>query len=90
MADDFILNVLNEGLLLTLVISGPPIALSLVIGVLISIFQALTSIQEQSLTFAPKLIIIFGSLAIMGPWFGSAMAQYGRLCFEGFAKVVGY
>ena len=56
--------------------------------VLVGVFQAVTQIQEQSLTFVPKMVIIFGSLAIMGPWLGSMLLRFTELCFEGFPNVV--
>ena len=63
--------------------------MSLFVGLLISLFQAVTQIQEQTLTFVPKLVIVFGILAALGPWLGSSMAEFGRMCFEGFPLVVG-
>jgi flagellar biosynthetic protein FliQ len=89
MAEDFVVQVTNEGLLITLIVSGPPVLISLGVGLMISLFQAVTQIQEQTLTFVPKLIVIFGVLAALGPWLGSAMVQFARLCFEGFPMVVG-
>lgn len=89
MVSDFITQVTNEGLLLVLIVSGPPVVFSLMVGLLIALFQAITQIQEQSLTFVPKVIVVFGTLAVLGPWLGSAAAQFGRMCFEGFAMVVG-
>ncbi len=75
--------------MLTLIVSGPPVLISTLVGFLIALFQAVTQIQEQSLTFVPKIIVIFGCLAVLGGWLGGAMAQFGRVCFEGFATVVG-
>ncbi|MCC7380703.1 MAG: flagellar biosynthesis protein FliQ [Deltaproteobacteria bacterium] len=89
MAEDFVLKVTTEGLLMTLVVSGPPVLISLAVGLLIALFQAITQIHEQTLTFVPKLIIVFGVLAVMGPWLGGAIAEFGRLCFEGFPTAVG-
>lgn len=89
MVEDFITTVTNEGLLLVLLISGPPVLLSLLVGLIIALFQALTQIQEQSLTFVPKIIVVFGVLAVMGPWLGGAVAEFGRICFEGFPRVIG-
>jgi flagellar biosynthetic protein FliQ len=57
---------------------------------MVALFQAVTQVQEQSLTFIPKVLVIFGTLAILGPWLGSSMIQFGRVCFEGFASVVGH
>jgi len=89
MTNDFIAQITNEALLLVLLISGPPVMISLVVGLIIALFQAVTQIQEQSLTFVPKIIVVFGVLAIFGPWLGGAMAQFGRICFEGFPSVIG-
>lgn len=89
MAQDFILQVSNEAILMTLIISGPPVLFSLLVGLIIALFQAVTQVQEQSLTFVPKVVVVFGVLAIMGPWLGGSLAQFGRVCFEGFATVVG-
>jgi flagellar biosynthetic protein FliQ len=89
MGEDFIAQVTNEGLMLTLIVSGPPVLASTAVGLMIALFQAVTQIQEQSLTFVPKIVVVFGVIAIFGPWLGGALAQFGRLCFEGFALVVG-
>ena len=85
---NFIMHITNEALLVTLVVCGPPIVLSLVVGLMISLFQAVTQIQEQSLTFVPKMIIIFGSLAALGPWLGATMLRFTKLCFEGFPTIM--
>jgi flagellar biosynthetic protein FliQ len=85
---DFVLQVTNQGLLVTIAVCGPPIVLSMVVGLLISLFQAVTQIQEQSLTFVPKMVIIFGALAALGPWLGSMLLRFTQLCFEGFPKMV--
>lgn len=89
MGEDFIAQITNEGLMLTLIVSGPPVLASTFVGLMIALFQAVTQIQEQSLTFVPKIVVVFGVLAFFGPWLGGAMAQFGRICFEGFAIVVG-
>lgn len=83
---DFILRITNEGLLMILVVCGPPIILSLVVGLIISLFQAVTQIQEQTLTFVPKMIVIFGVLAALGPWLGGTLLQFARMCFERFPE----
>ncbi len=85
---DFILRLTNEALLMTLVVCGPPILLSMILGLMISLFQAVTQIQEQTLTFVPKMIVIFGALAALGPWLGSNMLRFTQMCFEGFPKIL--
>lgn len=85
---DFILHITNEALLMTLVVCGPPIGLSMIIGLTVSLFQAVTQIQEQTLTFVPKMVIIFGALAALGPWLGTSLLRFTELCFEGFPKIL--
>jgi flagellar biosynthetic protein FliQ len=80
----FIQQVMNQGLLLVVVISGPPIIISMMVGIAISLFQAVTQIQEQTLTFVPKMLIIFGVLAAMGPWFGTTILKFAQMCFGTF------
>jgi flagellar biosynthesis protein FliQ len=85
---DFVLRVTNQGLMVTLIVCGPPIVLSLIAGLIISLFQAVTQIQEQTLTFVPKIVIIFGTLAALGPWLGSMLLRFTQMCFEQFPNVV--
>jgi flagellar biosynthetic protein FliQ len=85
---DFILRITTEGLLMVVVVCGPPILLSMVVGLAVSLFQAVTQIQEATLTFVPKMIIIFGTLAALGPWLGSSLVSFARLCFEEFPKLL--
>lgn len=89
MVQDFILQTANEAIMIILLISGPPVLFSLLVGLMIALFQAVTQVQEQSLTFVPKVIVVFGTLMILGPTLGQSMATFGKICFEGFAKVIG-
>jgi flagellar biosynthesis protein FliQ len=79
----------QEALYLTLIVSGPPIVLSLVVGLIISVFQATTQIQEQTLTFAPKLVVVFGVLALGGTWIGSQLLRFTFHLFDRFPEMLG-
>lgn len=68
MTQDFIIYIGKEAVYTILLLSLPLLGLSLLVGLLISIFQATTQIQEQTLTFVPKILVIFASLIIFGPW----------------------
>ena len=85
---DFIIHITNESLLLVLIVCGPPIVLSMIIGLSVSLFQAVTQIQEATLTFVPKMIVIFGTLAALGPWLGSLLLRFAKMCFEEFPKIM--
>ncbi len=80
----YILQVTREALLLVLLASAPPVLASLATGLIISIFQATTQIQEQTLTFVPKLIAVMATLIITGPWIGGQLLRFTRMLFEGF------
>lgn len=85
---EFVLRVTNEALLMVMVVCGPPIVLSMIVGLMISLFQAVTQIQESTLTFVPKMIVIFGALAALGPWLGAVLLKFTKMCFESFPNVV--
>jgi type III secretion protein S len=83
---DFV-GYLHQGLLLTLLLSMPAIAVASVVGVLFSLFQALTQIQEQTLSFAVKLIAVGLTLALTGRWIGIEIYNYTVMLFDSFAYV---
>ena len=84
----YVLHVTNEGFLLVMLASGPPIIISMVVGLIISIFQATTQIQEQTLTFVPKIVTVFGTLMIFGAWIGALLIRYAETLFNAFPIVV--
>ena len=79
----------QEALYLVLIVSAPPVLMSLVVGFLISVFQATTQIQEQTLTFAPKVIVVFGVLARAGAWIGSQLLRFTFHLFDRFPEMLG-
>ena len=78
----------QEALYLVLIVSAPPIILSLIVGFLISVFQATTQIQEQTLTFAPKVVVVFGVLAMLGSWMGSQLWRFTYRLFDQFPYLI--
>jgi type III secretion HrpO family protein len=75
-----------QALLLILILSGPPIIISMVLGLLVAIFQAATQIQEQTLSFTVKLFAVIICIMMMGGWLGSQLMQYTNTIFTGIAK----
>ncbi len=61
-------NILREAIVLILLLSAPALLVALVVGVVISIIQAATQVQEQTLTFVPKIIAVFIMLLVLAPW----------------------
>jgi flagellar biosynthetic protein FliQ len=88
MVEETVVRVGREALLLTLVLSLPPIGLSMIVGLLISIFQAATQIQEQTLTFVPKMVAVFGLLAALGFWMVAQLVRFTGVLFSMFPDVV--
>ena len=82
--------IVQQALLLVLISSGPPIVLSLVVGFAVSVFQATTQIQEQTLSFAPKIVVVFGVLALAGPWIGTNLLRFTFHIFDRFPLIIGH
>ena len=87
MDQSYVIDVGRQGVQVALMVSMPILAVSLFVGVLVSIFQAVTQIQEQTLTFVPKLVAVGVALAIMGGWMLTTLVSYMRLCFEHAARL---
>jgi flagellar biosynthesis protein FliQ len=73
-----VLQALREGLLLVLLVSAPPLLASLIVGFVVSLLQAVTQIQDQSLTFVPKLAAVMLVLVAMGPMLGEQVVRFSR------------
>ncbi|MES2480743.1 MAG: type III secretion system export apparatus subunit SctS [Pseudomonadota bacterium] len=82
-----LVNYLTKALYLTLWLSLPPIVVASVVGTLFALFQALTQIQEQTLSFAVKLIATMATLALTARWVGGEMFNYTLAVFEAFPTV---
>lgn len=76
MAIEEVTSVSSEALYLVIKVSAPVLLVSLIVGLVISIFQTVTSIQEQTLTFVPKIIAVFLTLIIIGHWMLNEMTQF--------------
>lgn len=77
-----VFDILREAMLVTLIICGPPMAIGLVVGVIISLFQAMTQIQEMTLTFVPKLIVLFVTMIIFMPFMLATIIKFTEYIFD--------
>jgi type III secretion protein S len=75
-----------QALLLILILSGPPILISTLLGLFVAIFQAATQIQEQTLSFMVKLFAVMIVLLVMGGWLGAQIMQFSNTIFQNFYK----
>ena len=76
-----IMDILREGIWVSLKISGPMLIASMAVGVLVAIFQAATQIHEQTLSFIPKLLLIIAFLLLAGSWMLSTVQDFTRMIF---------
>ncbi|MDR1727068.1 MAG: flagellar biosynthesis protein FliQ [Acidobacteriota bacterium] len=89
MNQEMVLQLAKDALQVTLWVCGPMLAASLVIGILISVIQVVTSIQDMTLTFVPKVIAVFVVFLVTFPWIMHTMIAYAAQLFghlENFAK----
>ena len=88
MNEDIVINLGQDALKTLAILSAPLLLSTLVIGLIISIFQALTQINENTLTFVPKMAVIAIILVLAGPWMLDTMSAYTINLFENIATVV--
>lgn len=76
MASELVIQLAQEALMMVMLVSAPMLGLGLIVGLMVSIFQATTSIQEQTLAFIPKIIAVFVAILIFGPWMLRLMVEF--------------
>lgn len=76
MTQDFVVYLVRNGIITIFLISLPVVGVGLIVGFLISLFQAVTQIQEQTLTFVPKVIAVLSMVALMSPWISAIMVDF--------------
>lgn len=85
MTIDEVIGIASEALFLIIKVSAPVLLVSLIVGLIISIFQTVTSIQEQTLTFVPKIIAVFLALILIGNWMLSEMTEFMTILWSDFS-----
>lgn len=88
MTIDAVVEMTNNALFLIIKVSLPVLLVSLVVGLIISIFQTVTSIQEQTLTFVPKIVCVFITLAVAGQWMMNSMVEYATELWSDFSLYI--
>ena len=89
MTIDDIVMIASDALYTICITAAPPLLISLVIGLIISIFQTVTSIQEQTLTFVPKIIAVFVAMMIFGPWMLNKLSELIERLWSNFSIYLG-
>lgn len=89
MTPESVMTMGGQAMQVALMVAAPALLVVLVIGLLVSIFQAATQINEQTLSFIPKLVGVLATLTIAGPWMMGTMVDYMRAVFTGIATMAG-
>ena len=89
MTPERVMNLGRQAVEMTLILAGPLLLSALVVGLIVSIFQAATQINEQTLSFIPKLIATFIALLLAGPWMLQMMVEFIRRLLENIPQMIG-
>ena len=89
MTPESVLSLAQQALQVTLLMAAPPLLAALLTGLLVSVFQAATQINEMTLSFIPKLLAIFIVLVLFGPWMLGILLDYIRQLFTGIPGMIG-
>ena len=88
MSGDMALQVGRDALYMVMLVAAPMLGFGLLVGVLVSIFQATTQIQEQTLSFIPKIIAVFVAILVFCPWMLSLLVDYTRSIFVSLPQMI--
>jgi flagellar biosynthetic protein FliQ len=89
MTSEFIISLAGQAVYTVLKVSAPMLILGLVVGLIISVFQATTQIQEQTLAFVPKIVAVLLALLLFGPWILTTMVDFTYNILDNLYKYIG-
>ena len=83
MTPEMVMTIATQAMKMTLMLAAPLLLVALAAGLVVSLFQAATQINEMTLTFIPKLIALFVTMVLVGPWMINTFVDYMRQVFQG-------
>ena len=89
MSQEMVIEIAERAIYIVLIVSGPLLLVALALGLLVSIFQATTSIQEQTLAFVPKIVSVLIALIFFGPWMLSFLTDYLHDILNNLIRYIG-
>ncbi|MFC7685405.1 flagellar biosynthesis protein FliQ [Ureibacillus sp. GCM10028918] len=89
MTQEMVIAIAERAIWIVLIVSGPLLLIALIVGLLVSIFQATTSIQEQTLAFVPKIVAVLVGIIFFGPWMISQMTTYVTDILDNLTRYIG-
>lgn len=88
MENEFAIEIVNQAIKVTLMLAAPMLLSALVVGILVSIFQAVTQINEQTLSFIPKILVIVAALVIFSPWMMETLVSFTQELFTSIPEMI--
>lgn len=89
MSSEFVLSLAEKGVFTILLVAGPLLILALAVGLFVSVFQATTQIQEQTLAFIPKIVAVLVGVVFFGPWMLNKMIEFTVDLYQNINMFVG-
>jgi flagellar biosynthesis protein FliQ len=89
MSQDTVVHLATQAMTLSVEVAGPMLLVGLVIGLVVSIFQAVTSIQEQSLSYIPKIVALGVIIVVLGPWMLGQLVTYATNLYQSIPSLIG-
>ncbi|CAM5185780.1 Flagellar biosynthetic protein FliQ OS=Ureibacillus acetophenoni OX=614649 GN=fliQ PE=3 SV=1 [Ureibacillus acetophenoni] len=89
MTEEMVIAIAEQAIWIVLIVSGPLLAIALIVGLIVSIFQATTSIQEQTLAFVPKIVAVLVGIIFFGPWMISQLTSYVHDILNNLVRYIG-
>ena len=89
MTPEIVINLVRQALEVTVLLAAPMLLAALVMGLIVSVFQAATQINEMTLSFIPKLLAIFAAAVLAGPWMLSLLVDFTRRLFSAIPGIIG-
>ena len=88
MSEEAVISLAEQGIITILMVAGPLLILALGVGLLVSVFQATTQIQEQTLAFIPKIVAVLLGIVFLGPWMLNQLTQVAMSIFQNLTQFI--
>lgn len=88
MDNNFVIEITNQAIKVTIMLAAPMLLGALIVGIMVSLFQAVTQINEQTLSFIPKILVIVMALVLLSPWMMETLTSFTHDLYVGIPQVV--
>ncbi len=89
MTPDMVISLAEDAVYTVIIISAPLLLIALGVGLVVSVFQAMTQIQEQTLAFIPKIVAVLLTIVLFGPWMLTTLLDYTTNLYQNLFRIIG-